>query len=184
MAIQKANEHVFKTYSCSFSLHHNTKWLALGPLNMRSNLQSDACHFIIITAWHNVIVFYLFSMHTKFDLRYVPFVLSSETCMSLTMNRKSIKLRRRSAALGPRRNYPVNAEMWAFMTSSLTHHPGNVFKMIWIYLKLKHSTILVFLLRCVDGLTLPCMVSGIEWGGERSCGRGNYVRGCAVVLCI
>lgn len=182
MAIQKATEYVFKAYSCSFSLHHNTKWLALGPLNMRSNLQSDACHFIIITAQQNVIVVYLFSMNTKCDLRYVPFVLSRETCMSLTMNSKSINLRRRSAALGPRRNYPVNAEMWAFMTSSLTHSPPeeclqNDLNFSWIKTPYYYFGLLATVFS-----GLPCVVSGIEWGGERSCGRGNYVRGCVVVL--
>jgi len=80
------------------------------------------CHFIIIAAFLTVRVrLYIVSISKrKYGLRYVPFVLPGETVVFLTMNCKSFNLRRRSAALGPRRNYPANAEMLAFMTSSLS----------------------------------------------------------------
>lgn len=38
----KSYNHAFSVYNYYFSMHYNTKWLALGPLKMRSNSQSDA----------------------------------------------------------------------------------------------------------------------------------------------
>lgn len=129
------------------------------------------CHFIIIAAFLTICV-YISSVFLKYSLRYVPFVLSGETVVSLTMNCKSFNLRRRTAALGPRRNYPANAEMWAFMTSLLITLPGECLQYYLNFLTKTHSSLCCFGMKSFCGL--QCMVSGIEWGGERACGRGNY----------
>lgn len=115
-------------------------------------------HFFYL---HYVVVF-LISLVSLQHVDYVAYLLCSQdrrVYLRQWISNRSIS--GRTAALGPRRNYQVNAEMWAFMTSSLTTW-GMSTKLSEYFLNWEAFIPLLFWCFC----GLQCTVSGVEWGGE------------------
>lgn len=123
-------------------------------------------HFFYL---HYVVVF-LISLVSLQHVDYVAYLLCSQdrrVYLRQWISNRSIS--GRTAALGPRRNYQVNAEMWAFMTSSLTTW-GMSTKLSEYFLNWEAFIPLLF------WCSVDSSARWVGWNGEerlRACGRGD-----------